>query len=101
MWRSLTKRTRRLTLLGALAAVVAFLGYQWNAAITRNRSVPDEPFRIAGNLYYVGASDVAAFLITGPEGHILLDGGYPTTAPMTVRLGLHRVYSPAAPAASG
>ena len=39
-----------------------------------------EPFRIAGNPYYVGASDVAAFLITGPEGHVVLDGGYPTTA---------------------
>src|SRR5262245_1545339 len=43
---------------------------------------PAEPFRIAGNLYYVGATDVAAFLITGPDGHIVLDGGYPTTAPM-------------------
>ena len=41
---------------------------------------PAEPFRIAGNFYYVGANDVAAFLITGPEGHVVLDGGYPTTA---------------------
>jgi metallo-beta-lactamase class B len=43
---------------------------------------PAEPFRIAGNFYYVGASDIAAFLITGPEGHVVLDAGYPTTAPM-------------------
>ena len=43
---------------------------------------PAEPFRIAGNFYYVGASDIAAFLITGPDGHVLLDAGYPTTAPM-------------------
>jgi metallo-beta-lactamase class B len=43
---------------------------------------PAEPFRIAGNFYYVGASDIAAFLITGPEGHVLLDAGYPTTALM-------------------
>jgi hypothetical protein len=43
---------------------------------------PVEPFSIAGNLYYVGANDVSAFLITGPAGHIVLDGGYPTTAPM-------------------
>ena len=43
---------------------------------------PAEPFRIAGNFYYVGATDIAAFLITGPEGHIVLDAGYPTTAPM-------------------
>ena len=43
---------------------------------------PAEPFRIAGNFYYVGATDVSAFLITGPEGHVLLDAGYPTTAKM-------------------
>jgi metallo-beta-lactamase class B len=43
---------------------------------------PVEPFRIAGNFYYVGANDVSAFLLTGPEGHILFDGGYPSTAPM-------------------
>jgi len=41
---------------------------------------PAEPFRIAGNLYYVGATDASAFLITGPAGHIVIDGGYPTTA---------------------
>ena len=38
--------------------------------------------RGAGNFYYVGANDVSAFLITGPEGHIVLDAGYPTTAKM-------------------
>jgi hypothetical protein len=46
---------------------------------------PAEPFRIAGNFYYVGASDVSAFLITGPEGHVVLDAGYPTTARTTGR----------------
>ena len=48
----------------------------------KGRQEPAEPFRIAGNFYYVGASDIAAFLITGPEGHVVLDGGYPSTAPM-------------------
>ncbi len=42
---------------------------------------PMEPFRIAGNLYYVGAGDVTSYLITTPEGHILIDGGLPETAP--------------------
>src|SRR4029453_19146049 len=41
---------------------------------------PAEPFRISGNFYYVGATEASAFLITGPEGHIVLDAGYPTTA---------------------
>src|SRR5262245_31275868 len=43
-----------------------------------------EPFRIAGNFYYVGTNSVSAFLITGPDGHVVIDGGYPTTAPMII-----------------
>ena len=71
-------------LLAAAAVLFGFLGYQWNAAIKRNRSIPDEPFRIAGNLYYVGSTGITAFLVTGPEGHVLIDGGYPETAPLII-----------------
>jgi len=60
------------------------LGTLWRSAIHRNRSIPDEPFRIAGNLYYVGATGVTSFLLTGPEGHVLIDGGYPETAPLII-----------------
>jgi metallo-beta-lactamase class B len=35
-------------------------------------------------LYYVGATDASVFLITGPEGHIVLDAGYPTTATLVM-----------------
>ena len=70
--------------LGAVVTLVVVLGIQWRAAIRRNRSVPDEPFRIAGNLYYVGATGVTSFLLTGPEGHVLIDGGYPETAPLII-----------------
>jgi len=45
----------------------------------KNRSVA--PFRIIGNVYYVGASDVTAYLIRSSEGLILLDGGFADTAP--------------------
>ncbi len=76
------KRRRRAVLLGAAITLVVVAGIQWRAAIKRNRSVPDEPFRIAGNLYYVGATGITAFLLTGPEGHVLIDGGYPETAPL-------------------
>jgi metallo-beta-lactamase class B len=79
-----TRRQWRLILLGAAVTLVALLGYQWQAAIRRNRSVPDEPFRIAGNLYYVGSTGVTAFLLAGPEGHVLIDGGYPETAPLII-----------------
>jgi len=43
---------------------------------------PVKPFRIIGDIYYVGVSGVASFLITTPQGHILLDGGFPETAPI-------------------
>jgi metallo-beta-lactamase class B len=49
---------------------------------SRSWNQPVEPFRIAGNLYYVGASDITSFLITTPQGHILLDGGFEETVPL-------------------
>lgn len=49
---------------------------------SRSRNQPVEPYHIIGNVYYVGASDVTSYLITTPEGHILLDGGFVETAPM-------------------
>lgn len=42
---------------------------------------PVKPFRIIGNIYYVGASEVSAFLIVTPAGHILLDSGFAETVP--------------------
>src|SRR5450432_1986313 len=36
-----------------------------------------EPFRIAGNLYYVGTYELASYLITTPQGHILINTGLP------------------------
>ena len=44
------------------------------------KNQPVSPFRIAGELYYVGASDVAAYLVVTPAGMILLDGGFAETA---------------------
>jgi metallo-beta-lactamase class B len=49
---------------------------------SRSWNRPVEPYRIAGNIYYVGASDITSYLIATPEGHILLDGGFVETAPI-------------------
>ena len=46
---------------------------------------PIEPFRVVGNVYYVGAAGVGAFLVVTPEGSILLDGGLPETATQIAR----------------
>lgn len=43
---------------------------------------PNPPFRIAGNIYYVGSKGLAAYLITTPRGAILLDGTMPQNVAM-------------------
>lgn len=76
--------TRRQTIavLASLSVVALILiGQRLNATKVGGQQ-PVEPFRIAGNFYYVGANDISAFLITGPQGHIVIDAGYPTTAAM-------------------
>jgi len=35
-------------------------------------SAPAEPFKIMGNLYFVGVANGEAYLLTSPEGHILM-----------------------------
>ncbi len=76
---------RWLVLLGAAAALAVLVAIQkWRSVINRGGQTPVEPFRIAGNLYYVGASEATAFLLTGPERHVLIDGGYPGTAPIII-----------------
>ena len=42
----------------------------------QNWSLPFEPRRIVGNIYYVGTNLISSFLIVTPEGHILLDTGH-------------------------
>ena len=68
--------------LGLLIVLTLVFVGRWLNANKIGGQQPAEPFRIAGNFYYVGASDISAFLITGPEGHVVLDAGYPTTARM-------------------
>lgn len=48
---------------------------------SRSWNQPVKPFRIIGNIYYVGASDVTSYLIVTPQGHILLDSGFVETVP--------------------
>lgn len=49
---------------------------EWNRAV--------KPFRVVGNIYYVGAASVSSYLITTPAGHFLLDAGFRETAPQVV-----------------
>ena len=42
---------------------------------------PARPFQILGNTWYVGTCGIAAVLITGEEGHVLIDSGVEAAAP--------------------
>jgi metallo-beta-lactamase class B len=46
---------------------------------------PHAPFKVHGNSYYVGVAGLSAVLVTGPQGHILLDGALPQSAPIIQR----------------
>lgn len=76
------RRRWRLILLAVIALAAIYPFRQWRDASNHGGQRYAEPFRIAGNLYYVGANDVTSFLITSPQGHVLIDGGYPGTPPM-------------------
>ena len=44
-----------------------------------HRAIPG--FKIAGNLYYVGTADLAAYLIATPQGNILINGNFKEDVP--------------------
>jgi metallo-beta-lactamase class B len=43
---------------------------------------PFPPFKIAGNLYYVGSKGLANYLITTPQGHILINSDMEENVPL-------------------
>ncbi|MGA8671147.1 MAG: subclass B3 metallo-beta-lactamase [Terracidiphilus sp.] len=63
------------------------------AAIPASWTTPLPPFRIAGNLYYVGSEDLASYLIVTPKGDILINSNL-ESSPSQIRksvesLGFH------------
>jgi metallo-beta-lactamase class B len=69
--------------------IFAALLIVWISNVQKNNAKAHQsdvtPFRIAGNLYYVGREDVSVFLITSPQGHVLIDGGYRDSPPLIVK----------------
>ena len=54
---------------------------------------PFPPYRIAGNIYYVGSKDLASYLITTPKGEILINSSLTNSVPLirksVEQLGFH------------
>jgi metallo-beta-lactamase class B len=74
-------RVAALLALCLASAVAPPASAQLDSEQERAWNQPVEPFRIAGNVYYVGAAEVASYLVATPGGHFLLDSGFRDTVP--------------------
>jgi metallo-beta-lactamase class B len=63
---------RKFAVLPVLFVSMLF-ARQASAVIPADWTTPFPAFRIAGNLYYVGTGDLAAYLLVTPQGDILLN----------------------------
>jgi metallo-beta-lactamase class B len=83
---------RILILSSVVVLVLAFAGSLF-AQANPEWTEPFPPFRIAGNLYYVGSKGLASYLITTPNGNILINSDLEANVPMISasieKLGFH------------
>jgi len=56
-------------------------------AQTVDRNKPFPPHHVVGNVYFVGTADLGTYLVTTPEGHILINTDYESTVPQ-IRKGV-------------
>ncbi|RYY22981.1 MAG: subclass B3 metallo-beta-lactamase [Sphingomonadales bacterium] len=76
----------RLAIAAALligTALPAAAQTDW-VQVRKDWNEPVAPFTIAGNVHYVGTAGIAAYLITTPKGHILIDGAMEESVPQIV-----------------
>ena len=80
------KAVLRCLNLAFFMVLVASAGSQAQNGITQSTidgwNKPFKPFRIIGNIHYVGTSNLACFLLTTPSGHILIDTALEQSAPI-------------------
>src|SRR4051794_28046075 len=78
---SFMKRGLILNLVCACVATLAWADCAF-AQGSPEWTEPHAPFKIAGNLYYVGSKGLATYLITTPQGHILINSDLEANVPM-------------------
>ncbi len=69
----------------SFTVLLVFLSIKWKSVSDKGGETRQEPFRIAGNLYYVGNKEMTSFLLTSAQGHVLIDGGYPGNTDMIIK----------------
>jgi metallo-beta-lactamase class B len=68
--------TRRLLSLALLSMASAF------SQNPTDWTEPFAPYKVAGNLYYVGSRGLASYLVTTPQGHILINSSLEESVPL-------------------
>ena len=71
-----------LTVVAVLSAQTSPLSSQQRAQFHGPYSEPEEAFRLIGNIYYVGAKNIASYLVVTPKGDILIDTGTTEMTPV-------------------
>src|SRR5438093_8256162 len=65
-----------------LAFAVAAIASRASSQVPSDWTEPFPPFRIAGNLYYVGSKGLANYLVTTAQGHILINSDLEANVPL-------------------
>jgi metallo-beta-lactamase class B len=73
-----------------ILGILLLLGPRLNAQVNADWTTPIAPFRIAGNLYYVGSKDLASYLIVTPQGDILINSSLEASVPL-IRSSVERL----------
>ena len=78
---------RRAWILGAVSLLSSINAVAASIDCERCEAWNEEqaPFQIFGNTYYVGPHGLSSILVTSPQGHILIDGALPQSAPLIAR----------------
>src|ERR1700704_6899528 len=64
--------------------------FRRNIGTREDQDTPFTPHKILGNLYYVGTRSLGSFLVTTPQGHILINSDYERNVP-TVRTSIEQL----------
>jgi len=77
---------RRLILSATFVAFIAFGGFGAGpVAAQTDWNAPFPPHRIMDNVYFVGTEALGTFLVTTPDGHILINSDFESTVPSIQR----------------
>jgi metallo-beta-lactamase class B len=80
----------RLVVIVSLVVGVFLQPASLFSQVSSDWTTPFPPHRIIGNVYYVGSKDLAAFLITTPQGHILINSNL-TSSPQQIKKSVEQL----------